>query len=44
MKTIKNWLIRKLIIRVFAKTSTSKTFENKEAGAITLFDAYEVYK
>lgn len=35
--------MRWLIVRIFAEVST-KGYPNKEAGAITLFDAAEYYK
>lgn len=37
---MRNWFYRKLLVRIFGEVST-KTFREKEAGAITLFDAYE---
>lgn len=43
MKRIYNYIMYRLVIRIFADVSTS-TFAHKEAGRITLFDAAEHYK
>lgn len=42
MKRIRSWLMRKLIVRIFAEVSTT-TFAEKEASTITLFDAAKHY-
>lgn len=42
MRRLKNWLMRKLVVRIFAEVSTT-TCANKVADTITLFDAAKHY-
>lgn len=42
MKKLRNWIVRKILVRIFSEVSTTSC-ASKEAGTITIFDACRHY-